>query len=57
MARHGAGRVTRWSTALTLLVAALLALGACHPQEPPGKRDATAETPRKPPQSPPLERY
>ncbi len=45
MARHRDRRLIRWSAVLALVVTGLLALGACHPQEPPGKRDATTETP------------
>jgi len=41
-------RLIRWSAGLGLAVGVVLRLGAGHPQEPPGKRDASAE-PAPPP--------
>jgi hypothetical protein len=32
-------RLSRWPWLLVILALVALAVGACHPQEPPGKRD------------------
>lgn len=39
MAGDGDRRVNRFLALLLLAALATLAFGACHPQEPPGKRD------------------
>jgi hypothetical protein len=57
MARRGDRRVRRWARGVVLAVAALLVLGACHPQEPPGKRDSSAGRTYPQPNLPPREPY
>ncbi len=44
----GDRRLIRWDAGVGLALAVGLALGACRPQEPPGKRDGSV-VPARPP--------
>jgi hypothetical protein len=57
MARRGDRRVRRWARGILLATAALLVLEACHPQEPPGKRDSSTQKTYPQSNYPPREPY
>jgi hypothetical protein len=57
VARRRHRSVTRLATSVAFMLAVLLAGAGCR-TEPPAKRDeGTVTTPRKPPATPPLDRY
>jgi hypothetical protein len=52
MARLRNRRLIGWVGALAVIVAVWMAVGACHPQEPPSKRDASGGDPNVPKKEP-----